>query len=423
MSKQILRDLPDLLQAGVIDEATAERIRQHYQTDEEASGNRLMLIFGVFGALLVGLGLLLLVAHNWDQFTRPVKLFFAFVPLLLGQGIAAWVFFKKQGNRSWSEGAAVFWILTLGACLSLITQIYHIEGRMSSFLLTWILLGAPIVYLLRSSLASLMYLFGITWYAASLGYFESGRLTPWLYPALMLIIAPFYLQLFRNAPGGNFTRFHHAVIPLSFTVVLGVFGSGALLVGAYVALFGIFLLFGRSSMLFGRMNGYRIMGAAGFLILMLVLSFDDFWNEWAREPLYEAYQRNELQALILNAVLWLLLILAASRKPQALLNDPLLLGVLSFLPVYWLGYANALTGQVLSNVLLIGVAVYIMILGTRNDDLGQLNLGLLAITALIACRFFDMDLSFAMRGILFVVLGLGFFFVNYRILQKRKQQA
>ncbi|MEM6542707.1 MAG: DUF2157 domain-containing protein, partial [Bacteroidota bacterium] len=58
--------------------------------------------------------------------------------------------------------------------------------------------------------------------------------------------------------------------------------------------------------------------------------------------------------------------------------------------------------------------------GAKQDHLGILNYGLLILTALVVCRFFDTDLSFVVRGIMFVSVGAGFFVANYLMLKKRK---
>ncbi|HBF19134.1 MAG TPA: DUF2157 domain-containing protein, partial [Cryomorphaceae bacterium] len=47
---------------------------------------------------------------------------------------------------------------------------------------------------------------------------------------------------------------------------------------------------------------------------------------------------------------------------------------------------------------------------------------LLIISILAICRFFDRDLSFVARGILFVSVGVGFFLVNYYTLKKRRHE-
>ena len=56
----------------------------------------------------------------------------------------------------------------------------------------------------------------------------------------------------------------------------------------------------------------------------------------------------------------------------------------------------------------------------KADHLGELNYGLMIIAALVICRFFDTDLSFVTRGVLFILVGAGFFFANYRMLKKRE---
>jgi hypothetical protein len=58
--------------------------------------------------------------------------------------------------------------------------------------------------------------------------------------------------------------------------------------------------------------------------------------------------------------------------------------------------------------------------GAKKDHLGVLNYGLLIIMVLAVCRFFDTDLSFIIRGLLFVSVGIGFFATNYWMLKKRK---
>jgi hypothetical protein len=40
---------------------------------------------------------------------------------------------------------------------------------------------------------------------------------------------------------------------------------------------------------------------------------------------------------------------------------------------------------------------------------------------LVVCKFFDEDLSFITRGILFISVGIGFFVANYLVIKKRKK--
>ena len=78
--------------------------------------------------------------------------------------------------------------------------------------------------------------------------------------------------------------------------------------------------------------------------------------------------------------------------------------------------------QVLVNALILALAIYTIRDGALQNHLGILNYGLLIITALIGCRFFDTDFTFVVRGLLFIAVGIGFFAANYYMIQKRKKQ-
>ena len=66
MSKNILQELPELVQAKVITEETAQNITAYYDRKPSASSNRLFIVFGILGALLVGMGIILIIAHNFQ---------------------------------------------------------------------------------------------------------------------------------------------------------------------------------------------------------------------------------------------------------------------------------------------------------------------------------------------------------------------
>ena len=65
------------------------------------------------------------------------------------------------------------------------------------------------------------------------------------------------------------------------------------------------------------------------------------------------------------------------------------------------------------------VGLYYIYQGSHQNNLSILNLGLITISILIIARFLDIDLSFIARGLLFIIMGLGFFFANYRLIKNR----
>jgi uncharacterized membrane protein len=141
----MLKDIPELLKAGVITKETADSIQDYYQTKSGSSANRLFIVFGILGAILVGLGIILIIAHNWDELSRTTKTLFAFLPLLIGQVLCGFALIKKQNSIAWRESGTAFLFFSVGASISLVSQIYNIPGDLSSFLLTWMLLCFPLI--------------------------------------------------------------------------------------------------------------------------------------------------------------------------------------------------------------------------------------------------------------------------------------
>jgi len=191
-------NLDALIEAGIIDEATATKMIAHQAQQEADAPNRLGIILSVLGAALVGLGIMLIVAHNWDDFSRPTKTFLAFLPLIIGQIACAFAYFKRKESTAWREGAATFLFFAVGASIGMVSQIYNLDGELGSFLLTWMLLMLPIVYALKSSIVSLLYIGGITWYATNCGYVNDHE--PYLYWGLLAAILPHYYHLYQTKP-------------------------------------------------------------------------------------------------------------------------------------------------------------------------------------------------------------------------------
>jgi len=115
----IQNELSKLVADGVISNEVADKISQYYQEKGDQSGNRLFAIFGVIGALLIGLGLIMLVAHNWDNLSRGIKTGLSFLPLIVGQILCGYTLLKKPNNTTWIEASTTFLILAIGICMSM----------------------------------------------------------------------------------------------------------------------------------------------------------------------------------------------------------------------------------------------------------------------------------------------------------------
>jgi uncharacterized membrane protein len=426
MSKQVLRALPELLQAGIIDEATAERVKEHYALQSTASGNRLFVVFGILGALLVGMGIILILAHNWDELSRPVRVTIGILPLLSGQILAGRLIFKKIDSRIWRESVAVFLFCAIGVSIGVVSQAYNLGGDLADFLLTWMCLAIPIIYVLGSGTAAMLCVMGATWYACELSYFTYlGSDSAPLYWVVIAVILPYYyIAYLRPQLKNNFFVLISWLLVLSFTICLATVGgnTGRLFLIAYVSMFSAFVVAGESDLFqTGRIlsNSFLVVGSLGVVAILLMASFVDFW-ELQNALAAGYYSPLGITVIAVTAVIAISTLVAHVRFKGFAGANAKAYAFIFFIVVYVIAAQAPEVGALLMNLGILVLAIYTIRSGAQKDHLGILNYGLLIITALILCRFFDTDLSFVVRGLLFIGVGLGFFGANYYFIKQRK---
>jgi uncharacterized membrane protein len=435
MSKQILKELPELVRANVISEETAQRIADHYNAQPNPSTNRLLIVFSILGGLLVSMGLVLIVAHNWDELPKGIKLLVGLLPMFAGQAVCGYIVVKNIPSRAWREGCGVFLCFAIALSISIVGQVYNIEGNFGRFLMVWMLLTLPVVYVLRSPATAMLYIVGVTWYACEVGYFSyfSMGVLPWKYWPMLLLILPFcYTEFLLKGVKNNFYYFISWLFTLSIVVCLGCFESNndEIVVVTYMSLFSAFVILSQMKMFETNRvltNAFLVVGSLGIMGLLLMLGFDWYWDELSSPSmdgvkLYSAQSIEFYFAVIFTGLAATFLVLLLRRKPMAEVNLKVF-AFLLFIALFVLGKESPATAQLLVNLVILVFAIYTIRDGALKNHLGILNYGLLIITALIICRFFDTDFSFIVRGLLFIGVGAGFFAANLYLIRKRKQSA
>ncbi|WP_304198510.1 DUF2157 domain-containing protein [Flavobacterium alvei] len=424
MSNSILNELPALLKANVITEETAQKIKEHYTKNGDESQSKLFMIFGILGAILSGLGIILILAHNWDDLSNYTKSILSFLPLVIGQLFCGYTILKKAENTVWRESSSVFLFFGIGASISLIAQVYNISGDLNSFLLTWMLLSLPLVYLLRTSIVSLLYLIGITYYCCNSNYFTYPKEQTYLFWLLFLGITPHYYQLLTTKSQSNFTLFHNWFVAISLMISLGSVrdGNEKILYLSYMCLFAIYYFIGKSSYFDNqklKFNSYRIIGKLGTLILLFVYTFKSFWIFFHEKKVHENTIITSPEFIIASILTIIAAILFYKKINKTNFKD---FGIIEI--IFLLNILLILMGElaaIVANGIVLAIGLLEIKRGNQLNNLRILNFGLLIITILITCRFFDTDFSFIVRGILFISLGLGFFLTNYVMLKKRNR--
>jgi len=420
--------LNELLEAGIIDSGTLQRITEFYQQKQPGNNNRMLLVFGIIGSILVGLGAILIIAHNWDQLSRISKLIIAFVPLLGTQAFCSYVCFSRRETGQLNEVASTLLFFAIGTCIALVSQVYNLESNLPAFLLTWSILFIPVIYLMRSAIGSLLTIVLIGYYGLQEAYFTYDDNTNWHFILLASII-PGYIYLIRFRPFSNVTYFHHWLIAISCVSMPGMYAGkfDEWLYPAYMSLFGCFYLLGNFPFFKSqkrRSTAYLFIGSIGIVVILLIGSFHFIWEELHRaNSRPEIWQSEELWVSIIITISasWLAFKLHKTNPDH--FARPLEFVFLIFFLLCLLALISVNMSALLTNILLLAIGILVIRKGQQTHRLEVLNYGLLILTAQIICRFFESDLSFLVRGLLFITVGAGFFFANYRMLSRRKSTA
>lgn len=420
-ARWLREQLPALVAAGVLDEEAARRLEAHYARGAGSGARAVVLLFGTLGALFVGGGVILLLAHNWEQLGRPVRTALSVAPLLISFALAALVLAREHRREAWGEAVAAFWTLSIGASISLVAQTYHLPGDWTAFLLAWLLLAIPIVYLLESVSAAVLCCLGLATWTLSTAVDSRSALLFW---PLLLVLLPFAWRRLRAAPdtaGSELVGW-----ALALTVAFGTLPSfrhldevlwGPLLGTVALALWGLAVL--AQPRRWER--PFRIVGGLGFLGTAFVLSFGDAWGSISRGDVEAGGVELVLEGIVLAVVLlasgWLLASAARRRGREAI-------ALVAGPAALWLALLlSRLAGEdaaaVVVNVYLLALGVALLAQGMRDESLRRANLGTAVLGLLILLRFFDTDWGFLVRGSAFIAVGLAFLFVNLRLLRRR----
>ena len=424
-------ELPKLVHAGILTEETADRMRQHYGpvTPGMSLSRVAVVLCGILGAALVGAGVILLLAHNWEDLSRPIRTVLAFAPLLAGQVIAGWVLLRRRDSIAWSEGSAVFLTAAIGACIALIAQTYHISGNLASFLFTWLWLGIPLVYLLRSTSVAILFLVGATAWAGAEQ--AQGGHALWYWPLLAAVL-PYLWQVHREQHDGPRALLLGWVFCLNSCVALGIVLEKTvpgLWIPIYSALFAVCYAIGRKGYRDTPFQPYTLVACAGTAVLSLLFTYDFAWDEigwrhyrhggqfWA----WAAGQDYVLTVVLLSVAV-IFLVWRLRQRDWAVLPWGIfpLLALASYLLTCF-GWGET-TAMAVFNGYLLALGLFGIAAGVHAGSLAMTNGGMATLSALFIARFFDSELSFTFRGIGFILIGVGFLAANAIFVRHTRKQ-
>lgn len=423
----LYKELPDLVTKGVLTQENSDKLQGYYGEVKSISRATIMLIIlGAIGALLIGMGIILLLGHNWEQLSRFTRAILSLAPLVAGQGLALWVLLKRPQSSWLKESVATFLSLMVGASIALISQTYNIPGDAGTFILTWMLLIAPIIYFMQASLSAAIYLIGITTWCGSNWNDPAKAILFW---PMAAIIIPHFVWALRQEIYTLRTTL------LSLTMVIcasfaASFSLGKTWSGSWVIIFpsiySICYLLGTMDVRTITTNWQRplrLIGGIGLFVLAFQFTFKYAWQYFNGYSYGIARNITGLNSLPDNIIS--IAIIAAA---MLLLYDNIkrknwiasLFGVIPLLSIaaYLIKDQSIILPLMIFNIYLFVLSTSCIISGIRGNNLAVVNAGMLMLAILIIARFFDSDIDFIMKGLVFIAIGIGFLVTNITLARR-----
>ena len=430
----LAEQLPAWEREGIVTTDGARKLRERYAA--EPQGGLAQMVVGAVGALLIGTGLIAVLAYNWDDFPRWVRLVLALGPLAVTQAVSWWVLGRGEAAKPWQrEAAALVQTLAVGAALALVSQIYNLPGKWTDLIFWWCVVSVPLAWVLRSQAVAIAYLIGIALWTVTqaseranyLGAIGIADVRLW-FPVLLAGILPLWPGpelRDRPAPGSR--------LVLAASTLIGLLAVAAYATVRPAHMFPSFsgfpwlgMLSAAAVLLFPLDRGgiaeplsrkpQVLLGGGALVVMALIFTFEDPARDLVKGVGF---------ALPLGWC-WLLLLVVAGFAILAFRQGRfavLAVAALALVPVVAAplsaddtsGWPVAIT----YSLVLLATAIALIALEFLGRQ-GAARIGAALIALLVILRMADADVSLLIKGLAFIVIGSGFLAFNTYITRRRR---
>ena len=404
-SNEFYNELKQLTTLGYLEQAQLERIQDEYIKTRKEHHNA-FLIFALIGVVFIGAGVISLFAYNWSMFSREMKAFIAFLPLL-GVQVLLFLKIRAQASEVWIQSLSLALGIAFLSALGMIYQAYQISYSLQSMLLTGFVLMLPVVYLLDGYYLALLYMAGICW-------------TGWNsdYILLASLLLPYYIKCVRKDGACRLLSLCFFIWMLYLAILYVPYGAFY----ACILILLIFMTIERPALypvLAGRMLYIMLFTKAVFYLFFN--NFTELFGYGSPDPYFYHMQDPLLLALLAGAFIRIYVFYTkkAGKARLDLLLSVILCGLLTAdLMVF--PYASFLAYEILVNLCLIAFSLYKLLRGIKSANLVSVRRYTAAIILYIVLKVSLGNYQLLIKGIVFLIAGLAFLAVNYRMTLKLK---
>ncbi len=426
MNKQhqwLATQLPLWVKDKTISLQQAEKLQHRYPVKDSINLGRLLLT--AVGAIMMGLGIILLFAYNWDEMGKYTKLSVIFGALISAHSLA---FFFINRNKVLSESLFVLGTMLMGSTIFLVGQIYHLDSHYPNAFLLWSAGALALAWALPSLSQAFMAIILVScWHVTEVFDFDYAN-----HSALLLILIAIFPLVWRlHSP--VLARFTSATLLISLALSLLALDEDMV---------GVIMLMSASTLIateqivrhFANTEQKNIAfeiekpAVLVLIITMFCLTFTDlideilsfsfdnpittgyFWSALTLSQLSFGWllfkkQLNHLSSLAeLTVILALLPALFYQQLDAEILPDIYQLLTLAF------------------NIILLLFSIWLMIDGATKANRQHMVYGSMIFSILAMVRYTDLFDSLVIRASVFLIVGLTLFSVG-NIYQRNKKVA
>lgn len=419
-NKRIVREIGKWESEDIITSELAELLRGRY---ESKNGRKMLtVILSVIGSVLVGAGVILIVASNWNKIPLVPKTILSFLPLAAAQALGVFTYCKKKGSLVWREGVAVLWAAGVFASLAMIGQSFHLANDLAVYLVSAGLLTLPVVFVLDAVSPLVVYFYAVI-HGGTLLLTDNAS-APYLLALAALTAAGLVYAVLGRKKTDVRSLYAKWCSVIAGTVTLAIIGIA---LGEELALCLLGMLFvcfyvsaPRDS---GAENPFRFFGVLGTVVISVVTALMSSPYTY----LYSGEFTFDLGMLLFTALFAMMLIysvISALRHLRKSVSGMLfasagaLVSVLSF-SASLLSLGGTLLAIVFSAAAF-ALGIGLIVRGAGEGSLKLTNLGLVTVFFMIAYWFFNMISSTLLNGIIFILFGGAILFVNVRLIKKSR---
>ncbi len=412
------------------------KIQRFLDYNYSVFGKLFLMLSGLVGVAFISAGIFAIISYNWDVFPKTVRGILSLFPLL----VALYFYYKgvfEKKTAVWVEITSLFLFMMIGASIALVSSTYQLNGDFDKFIKVWLLVSVPIFYIGKASAFAVFYLGGMAYFAfpyLDFGFFGiptnynySDKIY-WFYFLLLAFLPHFYMVLNKGGRKQGVRAIYLGyLLAILLFIMLPVLVKGGWIFWAITLAFG-FLIIGNRY--YGENLGilskpFQLIAFLGLGIGLIPLStveatgelfrYDSFHRLNYYETTHVVYYFVGLIAATLTTIYAWKTIRKKNQLLKMLVYAPILIGLMMLLyvveakwnfDVRWIGF-------LLYNLLLLGIGIFALAKGANERRASSLLFGLVFLVYFLLTKYFDLDVSFWLKGLIFIITGLGFFLINF----------